>query len=90
MNTLNGTDGTGFLLVTVPLGPSLANALISSPILDGEGDVMLDLGASDFKFGVGPSVDPELALALHVSIEEQRQQQEEENLPDMDPNNEAI
>jgi 26S proteasome regulatory subunit N10 len=50
MNTLNGKDGTGSLLVIVPLGPSLASALISSPIVDGEGDVMLDLGASGFKF----------------------------------------
>lgn len=39
---------------------------------------MLGLGASDFEFGVDPSADPELALALRVSMEEQRQRQEEE------------
>uniref|UniRef100_A0A3B3SS70 26S proteasome non-ATPase regulatory subunit 4 n=1 Tax=Paramormyrops kingsleyae TaxID=1676925 RepID=A0A3B3SS70_9TELE len=44
----------------------------------GEGGSMLGLGASDFEFGVDPSADPELALALRVSMEEQRQRQEEE------------
>ncbi|CAN0000555.1 unnamed protein product [Bubo scandiacus] len=78
INTLNGKDGTGSHLVTVPPGPSLADALISSPILAGEGGAMLGLGASDFEFGVDPSTDPELALALRVSMEEQRQRQEEE------------
>ncbi|NXI12327.1 PSMD4 ATPase, partial [Irena cyanogastra] len=68
----------GSHLVTVPPGPSLADALISSPILAGEGGAMLGLGASDFEFGVDPSADPELALALRVSMEEQRQRQEEE------------
>ncbi|KAK2525078.1 Pip5k1a [Columba guinea] len=78
INTLNGKDGSGSHLVTVPPGPSLADALISSPILAGEGGAMLGLGASDFEFGVDPSADPELALALRVSMEEQRQRQEEE------------
>ncbi|KAJ6652705.1 hypothetical protein lerEdw1_011147 [Lerista edwardsae] len=78
INTLNSKDGTGSHLVTVPPGPSLADALISSPILAGEGGAMLGLGASDFEFGVDPSADPELALALRVSMEEQRQRQEEE------------
>ncbi|ETE57719.1 26S proteasome non-ATPase regulatory subunit 4, partial [Ophiophagus hannah] len=64
INTLNGKDGTGSHLVTVPPGPSLADALISSPILAGEGGAMLGLGASDFEFGVDPSADPELALNL--------------------------
>ncbi|XP_027767179.1 26S proteasome non-ATPase regulatory subunit 4, partial [Empidonax traillii] len=78
INALNGKDGSGSHLVTVPPGPSLADALISSPILAGEGGAMLGLGASDFEFGVDPSADPELALALRVSMEEQRQRQEEE------------
>uniref|UniRef100_A0A8C3MJ81 26S proteasome non-ATPase regulatory subunit 4 n=1 Tax=Geospiza parvula TaxID=87175 RepID=A0A8C3MJ81_GEOPR len=70
--------------ITAPAGssglarPSLADALISSPILAGEGGAMLGLGASDFEFGVDPSADPKLALALRVSMEEQRQRQEEE------------
>uniref|UniRef100_A0A1A7ZBF7 26S proteasome non-ATPase regulatory subunit 4 n=7 Tax=Nothobranchius TaxID=28779 RepID=A0A1A7ZBF7_NOTFU len=78
INTLNGKEGAGSHLVTVPPGPSLADALLSSPILAGEGSSMVGLGASDFEFGVDPSADPELALALRVSMEEQRQRQEEE------------
>ncbi|XP_019723398.1 26S proteasome non-ATPase regulatory subunit 4a [Hippocampus comes] len=78
INTLNGKEGAGSHLVTVPPGPSLADALLSSPILAGEGGSMMGLGASDFEFGVDPSADPELALALRVSMEEQRQRQEEE------------
>ncbi|XP_057244069.1 26S proteasome non-ATPase regulatory subunit 4, partial [Malurus melanocephalus] len=60
VTALNGKDGSGSHLVTVPPGPSLADALISSPILAGEGGAMLGLGASDFEFGVDPSADPEL------------------------------
>ncbi|KAK7886806.1 hypothetical protein WMY93_026427 [Mugilogobius chulae] len=78
INTLNGKEGVGSHLVTVPPGPSLADALLSSPILAGEGGAVLGLGASDFEFGVDPSADPELALALRVSMEEQRQRQEDE------------
>ncbi|XP_061520894.1 26S proteasome non-ATPase regulatory subunit 4-like isoform X1 [Phycodurus eques] len=78
INTLNGKEGAGSHLVTVPPGPSLADALLSSPILAGEGGSMMGLGASDFEFGVDPSADPELALALRVSMEEQRQRQEDE------------
>uniref|UniRef100_A0A8C3UQ85 Proteasome 26S subunit, non-ATPase 4 n=1 Tax=Catharus ustulatus TaxID=91951 RepID=A0A8C3UQ85_CATUS len=59
ITALNGKDGSGSHLVTVPPGPSLADALISSPILAGEGGAMLGLGASDFEFGVDPSADPE-------------------------------
>lgn len=62
INCLNGKEGTGSHLITVPPGPSLADALLSSPILAGEGGAALGLGASDFDFGVDPSADPELAL----------------------------
>ncbi|XP_034410049.1 26S proteasome non-ATPase regulatory subunit 4-like isoform X2 [Cyclopterus lumpus] len=78
INTLNGKEGAGSHLVTVPPGPSLADALLSSPILAGEGGAVLGLGTGDFEFGVDPSADPELALALRVSMEEQRQRQEDE------------
>uniref|UniRef100_K7E210 26S proteasome non-ATPase regulatory subunit 4 n=1 Tax=Monodelphis domestica TaxID=13616 RepID=K7E210_MONDO len=78
INTLNGKDGTGSPLVMVSPGPSLADALISSLILSGEGGAMLGLAASNFEFGVDPSAEPDLALALHVSMEEQRQWQEVE------------
>lgn len=68
VNTLNGKEGTGSHLVTVPPGPSLADALLSSPILVGEGGTMMGLGASDFEFGVDPSADPELALVRYKFI----------------------
>lgn len=68
INTLNGKEGTGSHLVTVPPGPSLADALLSSPILAGEGGSMMGLGASDFEFGVDPSADPELALVSKIRM----------------------
>nr|CAG4649454.1 EOG090X08NC [Scapholeberis mucronata]SVE93703.1 EOG090X08NC [Scapholeberis mucronata] len=78
INTLNGKDGTGSHLVTIPPGPHLADALISSPVIQGEdGTGAVGLGAGGFEF-VDPNEDPELALALRVSMEEQRQRQEDE------------
>lgn len=68
INILNGKEGTGSHLVTVPPGPSLADALLSSPILAGEGGSMMGLGASDFEFGVDPSADPELALVSNMCV----------------------
>ncbi|XP_060523814.1 26S proteasome non-ATPase regulatory subunit 4 [Cylas formicarius] len=79
VNTLNGKDGTSSHLITVPPGPHLSDALISSPIIQGEdGTGAAGLGGSGFEFGVDPNEDPELALALRVSMEEQRQRQEED------------
>lgn len=79
VNALNGKDGTSSHLVTVPPGPHLSDALISSPIIQGEdGTGGAGLGTSGFEFGVDPNEDPELALALRVSMEEQRQRQEDE------------
>ncbi|KAK6621585.1 proteasome regulatory particle base subunit rpn10 [Polyplax serrata] len=79
INTLNGKEGSTSHLVTVPPGPHLSDALISSPVIQGEdGAGGAGLGGSGFEFGVDPNEDPELALALRVSMEEQRQRQEEE------------
>ena len=78
VNTLTGKDGTCSHLVTMPPGPNLGDAPISSPVLAGEGNTMLGLGANDFEFEVNSNADPELALALHVSMKEQQQRQEEE------------
>ncbi|EDO31082.1 predicted protein [Nematostella vectensis] len=79
INILNGKDGNLSHLVTVPPGPILSNALVSSAIVVGEdGAGAMDMG-SGFEFGVDPNADPELALALRVSMEEQRQRQEEES-----------
>lgn len=79
INTLNGKDGTGSHLVTVPPGPHLSDALVSSPVVQGEdGSGAVGIGGMGYEFGVDPNEDPELALALRVSMEEQRQRQEEE------------
>jgi 26S proteasome regulatory subunit N10 len=58
INTVNGKDGTSSHLVTVPRGPILADALISSAIIAGE-----EGGAPASSDGLfDPSNDPELAL----------------------------
>lgn len=82
METINGKDGTGSHLVTIPPGPHLSDALISSPIVqgeDGSGGAVIASAGGGFEFGVDPNEDPELALALRVSMEEQRARQEAEN-----------
>lgn len=83
VNTLNGKDNTsgGSHLVSVPAGGCvvLSEALISSPLIGGDGAGPSGSGLSPFEFGVDPNEDPELALALRVSMEEQRQRQEEES-----------
>lgn len=78
INTLNGKDGTGSHLVSVPRGSQLQEALISSAIIQGEDGMGAGIGGAGFEFGVDPNEDPELALALRVSMEEQRQRQEDE------------
>ncbi|XP_075973217.1 regulatory particle non-ATPase 10 [Anticarsia gemmatalis] len=83
VNTLNGKDNNtgGSHLVSVPAGGCvvLSEALISSPLIGGDGAGPSGSGLSPFEFGVDPNEDPELALALRVSMEEQRQRQEEES-----------
>ncbi|CAD5118320.1 DgyrCDS7033 [Dimorphilus gyrociliatus] len=77
INTLNGKDGTGSHLVTVPAGTMLSDALMSSAIIGGEDGSGVQSMAG-FEFGIDPNEDPELALALRVSMEEQRARQEAE------------
>ena len=49
--------------MTVPPGPMLSDALVSSPIIVGEdGTGAVPGGISGFEFGVDPNDDPELAL----------------------------
>lgn len=86
INTLNGKDGGSSHLVTVPPGPHLSDALISSPVIQGEdGMGGAGLGGAGFEFGVDPNEDPELALALRVSMEEQRQRQDAMNAAETQP-----
>jgi len=78
VETINGKEGTSSHLVTIPPGPHLSDALVSSPIVQGEDGVGGGAagGGGGFEFGVDPNDDPELALALRVSMEEQRARQQ--------------
>lgn len=83
----NSNENSHFL--TVPIGVPLTDILVSSPIVHGgEGGGSGGVpgasggggGGEGFEFGgVDPSMDPELALALRVSMEEERARQEAAN-----------
>lgn len=79
--------GEGSHLEIVPPGPNLlSDSIVASPILAGEGGAVPSNGGGgggadggdNFEFGIDPSVDPELALALRMSLEEDRARQERE------------
>lgn len=79
--------GEGSHLEVVPPGPNLlSDSIVASPILAGEGGSVPANGGGaggaeggdDFEFGIDPSVDPELALALRMSLEEDKARQERE------------
>jgi len=74
VETINGRDGTGSHLVTIPPGPHLSDALISSPIIqeDESSNAVVSNGSGGFQLDFDPNDDPELALALRVSMEENR------------------
>jgi len=87
LNAVNSDENSH--LVTVPPGPHvLSDILLSSPIVQGEdgGGAAAAMatgggggGEGGFaEFGVDPSLDPEFAWALRVSMEEERQRQENE------------
>ena len=89
LNAVNSDDNSR--LVTVPPGPHvLSDILLSSPIVQGDmegggmgGGAMAPGGAGPgaegfAEFGVDPTMDPEFAWALRVSMEEERQRQEAE------------
>ena len=74
-------------LVTIPPGPYLlSDKLLSSEVLMGEDGApppgitagMVGSDASGFEFGIDPSLDPELALALRMSLEEETARQQAE------------
>lgn len=88
--SIKGGDGSH--LEIIPPGPSLlSDHIISTPILAGEGVAPRggedgaagggDTGGGAFDFGVDPSADPELALALRMSMEEEKARQEKEGKP---------
>ncbi|CAI9292159.1 unnamed protein product [Lactuca saligna] len=74
-------------IVHVPAGSNaLSDVLLSTPIFTGDGEggsgfaaaaaAAAAGGVSGYDFGVDPNLDPELALALRVSMEEERARQE--------------
>jgi len=75
-------SGDSSHVVTVPVGPKLlSDVLLSSPILsDGEQIPGMEGGGgggdAGFEFGIDPTTDPELALALRISMEEERARQQ--------------
>ncbi|VDK50653.1 unnamed protein product [Anisakis simplex] len=82
VETLNGREGSnGSNLVVVSSGCTLTEALLSSPVCRGEDGAaapVVTTGGGGFEFGIDPEDDPDLALALRVSLEEQRQRQQQE------------
>lgn len=77
----NVKSGDGSHLAIIPPGPGLlSDQLVTSPILSGDGAAGAGgaggesggADASNFEFGIDPSVDPELALALRMSMEEEK------------------
>ncbi|RHZ74147.1 hypothetical protein Glove_227g5 [Diversispora epigaea] len=74
-------SGDNSHLITIPPGPHiLSDILISSPIIAGEDGVPSGYaaGGSNFEFGVDPNLEPELAMALRMSLAEERARQEAE------------
>jgi 26S proteasome regulatory subunit N10 len=86
----NIKGGDGSHLEIIPPGPNLlSDAILATPILAGDGvggsaggagasTETGDGGATQFEFGVNPELDPELALALRMSYEEEKARQEKE------------
>ncbi|KAK9813378.1 hypothetical protein WJX73_003916 [Symbiochloris irregularis] len=76
-------SGDNSHLVTVPAGTVLSDSLFGSPVFQQEGGG--GYGAAEgeeggaqregYEFGVDPNLDPELAMALRVSLEEERARQ---------------
>jgi 26S proteasome regulatory subunit N10 len=93
----SSSDNSHYL--AVPPGPHLLSSVIlDSPILAGDRGVPDELagvpgaagaggsgGPSQFEFGVDPSLDPELAMALRMSMEEEAARQAAANPPPPPP-----
>ena len=57
----------------------MSDILVSSAIVageDGSAPAYVSSGGGSYEFGVDPNLDPELALALRISLEEERARQE--------------
>jgi 26S proteasome regulatory subunit N10 len=75
------------IAIILPQSGLLSDQLVTFPILNGDGgsgpsgmgDTSEGRYGREFEFGVDPSVDPELALALRMSIEEEKLRLEKQN-----------
>lgn len=85
VNAANSNDNSH--LITVPVGVSPGNALMSSPLMHAAGMAMgADAAAGgaggggggnfDMYGGIDPELDPELAMAIRISAEEARAHEE--------------
>merc|ERR1711977_388629 len=94
----NVKGGDGSHIAIIPPGPGLlSDQLVTSPILNGDGASGGGGGegagaADNFEFGVDPSMDPELALALRMSMEEEKARQDKQNkeLAEQEAKNKAM
>jgi 26S proteasome regulatory subunit N10 len=83
----NVKSGDGSHIAIIHPGPGLlSDQLVTSPILNGDGSSggagaggEGGGGGEAFEFGIDPSVDPELALALRMSMEEEKARVEKAN-----------
>ncbi|CAE6404711.1 unnamed protein product [Rhizoctonia solani] len=82
VDTLNSSDNSH--LLSIPSGSNIliSDAILTSPILAGDDGIPAAAmgggeasGSNQFEFGVDPSLDPELAMALRISMEEERARQ---------------
>lgn len=85
IEAVGGSSGDGNFLAVIPPGPGLlSDSLITTPIINmggdsGQGGGGMDgletgggAGGSAFEFGVDENADPELAMALRMSMEEEQ------------------
>ncbi|KAI0719216.1 hypothetical protein C8Q72DRAFT_864315 [Fomitopsis betulina] len=80
----NAASGENSHFITIPPGPHLlSDMVLTSPILAGDrgipeeamGDAPGAAPGANFEFGVDPSLDPELAMALRMSLEDEQARQ---------------
>ncbi|KAG2538738.1 hypothetical protein PVAP13_9NG350500 [Panicum virgatum] len=69
------SGGNSHIIHVLPGEDFLSNVILCSPILAEDQESVI--AAAGFEFGVDPNVDPELALAFQVFIEEERARQED-------------
>lgn len=90
IEAVGGSNGDGNFLAVIPPGPGLlSDSLITTPIVNMGGDMgqgsggmegveSSGAGGNGFEFGIDPSADPELAMALRMSMEEEQNRLERE------------